>query len=31
MAILMPAQDFDNFEQNGLYFQLTLGRKLMET
>ncbi len=31
MAILMPAQDFDNFAQNGLYFQLTLGRRLMET
>ena len=30
MAILMPAQDFEDFAQNKFYFQLTLGRKLMD-
>ncbi len=30
MAILMPAEDFENFAESRLYFQLTLGRKLMD-
>ena len=30
MAILMSANNFENFADSGLYFQFTLGRKLMD-